>query len=128
MNMLQQFGKQFQEYNVSIEESHQASKKSVAGTAVQLAKSFNISPHTISSIRDSEKQLHELSIPREHLDAHAYHKIRITNSSTQIEITTKVLGHESYSDGIIKLLYALQNKTLENRTYNILELIHSGWL
>jgi len=121
MYMLKEYGFLYKDYDVSITESHQHSKKSVAGTAVELASSIGLDSAEIKSIRDQEEQENVYGIPKESLMLHAYHDIRIQDADTSINFQTLVTGHESYISGLSAVIPCLEN--LESRYYHILELI-----
>jgi 4-hydroxy-tetrahydrodipicolinate reductase len=128
LNMIKSFGHYFHDYNVSLIESHQASKTSEPGTAFNLARSLKLPVEKITSIRNSEMQLKDVGIPHEYLDGHAYHKILINDGNDTVAIETKVLGHESYGKGVKKIIAAVLNNSLERRRYTIFELIDKNML
>ncbi len=116
-------GHYFKTNSITITESHQADKKSVAGTAHAIAQSLSYPAESIVAIRDRLSQKEQLAIPDEYLEKHAYHKIEIQDGLDKVTIETKVLGHLSYVNGLQKLLSWLANNNLEKRKYSILELI-----
>ena len=123
MAMLGQFGKQFKDYQISITESHQSAKQTEPGTAYNLAHSLGYPVEQIISVRDKETQSVEMGIPDNFLEKHAYHKIVIRDGNDALTIETKVLGHASYADGVRQIIDLVSNQTLENRRYNVLELM-----
>lgn len=128
MNMLKLYGHYFSKDKISIIESHQSAKKSVPGTAYNFADSLHFPPDDIKSIREPNTQLNEVGIPSEYLGKHAYHKIIIEDGPDQVTIETKVLGHESYVNGVKKIITAALENSFENRRYNVLELIDKNML
>jgi dihydrodipicolinate reductase len=128
MNMLKQCGHYFSKDKISILESHQSAKKSVPGTAYNFADSLNFPATNITSIRDVDTQLNEVGIPSDYLGKHAYHKIIIEDGPDQVVIETKVLGHDSYVNGVKKIVGAVLKNSFEKRTYNVLELIDNNML
>ncbi|MBV4357191.1 dihydrodipicolinate reductase C-terminal domain-containing protein [Pinibacter aurantiacus] len=128
MNMLKLYGHYFSKNNISIIESHQSAKKSVPGTAYNLAHSLNFPSAEIKSIREAGTQLNEVGIPAEYLDKHAYHKIIIEDGPDQVIIETKVLGHDSYVNGVKKIINAVLENSFERRKYDVLELIDRNML
>jgi len=120
------FGGHFDGYKISITESHQATKTTDPGTAYALANSLKFPVNKIVSIRDPEVQLNELGIPKEFLDRHAYHKIVIEDGTDQLTIETKVLGHNSYVQGVKRIIEAVIKHPLENRLYTVVELIEKN--
>lgn len=121
MHMIKRYGDQFSNERISITESHQESKKSLPGTAIEFAKSLGVDSREIKSVRDPEVQKKQYGIPEEHLNLHAFHEINIGDECTSINIKTLVRGHESYAAGLAAVINALDN--LENRYYHIMDLI-----
>lgn len=122
MNLLKLYGDEFSKYQISIMESHQSDKKNVAGTAVEIAKTLNVESKDIKSLRDKKEQL-QIGIPAENLELHAYHKVTIIDAGCEISIELKVLGHSSYIKGITTLLDLIENKKLENKVYDVVNLL-----
>ncbi len=124
MHMIKVYGFQFQKYNISITESHQETKKSLPGTALEFAKSLGISSDEIISIRDTVVQEKQLNIPKENLQLHAFHEITIGDGSTSIDIKTLVKGHDSYVTGLAAIINSLGS--LHNRYYHVMDLLDMG--
>ena len=121
MHMIKQYGSHFSNEKISITESHQETKKSLPGTAIEFAKSLGVDSREIKSIRNPEEQKKQYGIPEEHLKLHAFHEINIGDEWTSINIKTLVKGHESYAAGLAAVINALGN--LENRYYHIMDMI-----
>jgi len=121
MSMLKDYGEYFKGYNVSIVESHQQSKLTIPGTAVEFAQSLGVNPAEIKSIRDPNVQESVYGISKEHLALHAMHEISIGDENTLISLKTMVNGHESYVRGLAAIIGSLDK--LENKYYHILDLI-----
>lgn len=121
MLMLKEFGPLYKNYNISVTESHQHTKKSVPGTAVEMADSLGVAPGEIKSIRDRDDQENIYGISKDFLSLHAYHDICIQEGDTTINFKTLVKGHESYVSGLSGIIACL--KSLQDRYYHILELI-----
>jgi len=121
MHMIKEYGFHFQNNNISITESHQESKKSLPGTAIEFAKSLGVDPGTIITIRDPEVQEKGYNIPREFLHLHAFHEINIGDGSTSINFQTLVKGHDSYITGLAAIINTLEN--LDDRYYHIMDLL-----
>lgn len=128
MNMLKAHGSNFSNYNISITESHQSTKTTEPGTAFAFANALSFPTEKIKSVRKPEIQQNQIGIPSEFLDKHAYHKITIKDGTDEITIETKVLGHNSYAQGIQYILNAVVNANLENKKYNVVDLINSNVL
>ena len=123
LNMLKTNGRNFENYSISITESHQSTKKTEPGTAYAFANSLKFPVDKIVSVRNPEIQQNEVGIPEEYLEKHAYHKIIIKDGSDEVTIETKVLGHDSYAKGVKLIIEAALINSLENRSYTVLDLI-----
>jgi 4-hydroxy-tetrahydrodipicolinate reductase len=119
--MLKAYGNSFENYTISITESHQSTKKTEPGTAFANALHFPVDK--IISIRDQEIQRNEIGIPQEYLDKHAYHKIVLKDGNDEVTIETKVLGHDSYANGVKAILETVLSNSFENKKYTVLDLI-----
>lgn len=124
LNMLKAYGRNFEQYNISILESHQSVKKTVPGTAHTLACILNVPTDKIISVRDPEYQNKYLGIPENYLLNHAFHKITIKDVDAELCIETKILGHKSYVNGIKYIIGNLDLSRLESRSMHIIELNH----
>jgi 4-hydroxy-tetrahydrodipicolinate reductase len=123
MNMLKHYGKDFMKYKITIKESHQKEKTTVAGTAIEIAKYLHSPIDEIRSIRNENIQKDELLIPEKYLYLHAFHEILIEDNGCQIKIETRVLGHDAYITGMKEILKICCERAFENRIYYIGELL-----
>ena len=121
MYMLKEYGHFFKDYKISITESHQDTKKTVAGTAIEIANSLGVNSNEIKSIRNQDEQLNIYGITKEFLSLHAFHNISIQDKGTNITFKTLVEGHDSYINGLSKIIKCIKN--LDNKYYHILDLI-----
>ncbi len=128
LNILKANGGYFEDYKISITESHQSTKKTEPGTAVAFAHSLKLPHDKIVSIRDQEIQQNKIGIPHNFLGNHAYHKIVINDGSDEITIETKVLGHDSYARGTKKIIELVLKYSLENKRYTVFDLIDANML
>ena len=128
MNMLQRSGQMFHGYEVQLTESHQATKTSVPGTAVQMANSLGLAQERIVSIRNASQQTDEYQIPEAHLNRHAFHRITLQDGPCSISMETRVYGDTPYANGVQQILKAIQNRSLEPRVYAITDFIENGWI
>jgi 4-hydroxy-tetrahydrodipicolinate reductase len=128
LSILKLNGKYFDNYNISITESHQSTKTSEPGTAYSFAKSLNYPINKIVSVRDPEIQLNKIGIPNEFLSKHAYHKIVINDGSDEVTIETRVLGHDSYAKGVKTIIEAVLKFSFNNKKYTIFDLIENNML
>lgn len=128
MAMLEQCGKMFYGHDIKIIESHQASKTSVPGTAVNIAHSLGMSHTDIQSVRDTSTQRRQLEIPEADIDRHAFHQILINEGNCSVKLETLVYGDAPYAEGVAKIIEAASGRELENRRYSIMEFVKNGWL
>lgn len=128
MCMLERSGDMFNGCATQITESHQASKSSVPGTAVQMAHSLGVDEHAIISVRNSAQQLSEFHIPNEHLARHAFHRITLQDGPCSIAMETRVFGDAPYASGVQQIIGAVSRRTLEPRVYSITEFIKNAWI
>lgn len=122
--LLRESGHHFQRYDISLVESHQAAKKTIPGTAVEMARSLGLPSSEIISVREPRVQHDELHVPAEFLDQHAVHCIKITDGSSALTFTTEVMGLDSYVTGALQVIKALDQ--LEKKKYQITDLISLG--
>lgn len=124
--VLPRIAETFKEADMAIEitESHQARKKTVAGTALEFAKILGVPASAIRSVRDPAEQ-EALGVPREHLDAHAYHWITFTSDGLKIQLSTQVEGSRAYASGALVVAEKLIAKRgeLQNRIYSLQEVL-----
>lgn len=128
MDMLEKSGHLFRNHTVTLTESHQASKQSVPGTAVHMARSLGLQDSDVHSVRNPAQQQTELQIPSEHLARHAYHRIVVQDGSCSLQLETRVYGESPYAAGVAQIVAAVRAHALENRVYSIMEFINRGWL
>ncbi len=128
MLMIKMCGHLFESYEKTVLESHQSSKTSKPGTAINLAASLGLPEDQIDSIRDPDVQQKELGIPQEHLGRHAYHQIKIAKENVVLKFESTVLGQSAYANGLAKIIEGITGKVLEPRIYDILELVEYGWV
>lgn len=128
LSMLKAYGPNFENYHISITESHQSTKKTEPGTAYAFADSLKFPADKIKSVRDDEIQQTKIGIPSEFLGKHAYHKIVIKDGNDEITIETKVLGHDSYANGMKAILDTALRSSFENKKYTVLDLIDNNML
>ena len=98
-------------FKLAIGESHQAGKKDVSGTAVNLLPFFKtlgmpMEKEQIISVRDPKVQVEELGIPEEHLGGHGCHTYTMISpdDTVKLEFTHNVLGRSVYVDGALKAI------------------------
>ena len=101
-------------FHLSIEESHQASKKDVSGTAVSLLPLFAelgmpLAKGDIRMIRDPELQEQYLGVPKEYLGGHGFHTYEMLSPDDTVELgfIHNVLGRNVYVDGAMRAIRLL---------------------
>ncbi len=105
----------FSGFELTIVESHQASKPDPSGTAVSLLPAFEklgapLSKDHITMVRSPVVQKQGLRIPEKHLGGHGYHTytLRRPDGTVCVQVTHNILGRAPYVDGIlgdIRFLY-----------------------
>ncbi|WP_175855361.1 dihydrodipicolinate reductase C-terminal domain-containing protein [Burkholderia anthina] len=128
MSMLETSGHLFRDCHISVTESHQASKTSVPGTAVDIGQSLGVPAQDIRSVRDPAEQRDALQIPDDQLGRHAFHRIRIEDGACSLQFESRVYGASPYADGVSRIVDAVRQRDLERRRYSIVEFIRNGWL
>jgi 4-hydroxy-tetrahydrodipicolinate reductase len=128
MAMLEQCGKMFNGYEIEIIESHQASKTSVPGTAVNIAHSLGMSGSDIQSVRDTIIQRTQLEIPEADIERHAFHQVMIHEGKCSVKLETRVYGEAPYAKGVAQIVAAACGNKLESRPYSVMEFVKNGWL
>jgi hypothetical protein len=128
MSMLEHSGQLFRGYAIKLTESHQASKTSVPGTAVNMACSLGMSRDDIQSVRDAGTQRADLQIPEADLARHAYHQVLIQDGPCSVKLETRVYGEAPYAHSVAQIITAVTTHELENRVYSVMEFINNGWL
>jgi dihydrodipicolinate reductase len=104
--LLANAGPLFRSYDVSVTESHQASKTTVPGTAKKIAELLGHPDLPITSIRDPHVQATTYGVPAAHLGGHALHDIVIRGGGAEISLGTRVMGRETYVHGVLELIQA----------------------
>lgn len=128
MAMLEQCGRMFNRYEINIVESHQASKASVPGTAVNIAHSLGMSGSDIQSVRDTSFQRTQLDIPEADIERHAFHQVMIHDGKCSVKLETRVYGEAPYAEGVSQIVTAACDRKLESRLYSVIEFVKNGWL
>lgn len=128
MHLLAQGGALFAGCHITIEESHQASKTSVPGTAVALAHALGVPAQAIRSERDPARQRADWHIAEADLARHAAHRITLSDGDCQVRLETRVTGSAPYVDGVARIIEAAARHPLEPRVHDIDDFVRLGWL
>lgn len=128
MSMLRTSGHLFRGNRISLTESHQATKTSVPGTALHIARALGIAESDVASIRDPDYQHAVLGFPTADLARHAFHEVVIESGGCTLKLQSRVDGPAPYAEGVASIVRAVSLHSLENRLYDVTELIELGWL
>ena len=123
MAMVKYSSKFFKGRDITILESHQASKSTKPGTAVYLTKALGIPENVIHSERDPMVQKEVLCIPSQFLDRHALHEILIKDTEVEIRLETRVLGKTAYASGLAKVIDIVARRKPEPGYYDVVDLV-----
>ncbi len=120
-DLAKEFPESLEGFNLTVSESHQATKKDQSGTARAFLPHFEnlgcgMDSAPISSIRSPEKQ-RELGVPEAHLSGHGWHWYRLVSEdeSTVLELSHQVNGRRIYAEGTLKALDYLMSKVEQKR-------------
>jgi len=127
LSLLRAHPRIFAGHEISLTESHQASKTSEPGTAFAFAASLGIPRERIHSIRDPNTQMDEIGIPAAHLPAHAWHRISIRDAAAEVTLETRVLGLTTYAEGAWEIVQAAREARLDGGTYSVLDVLEASW-
>jgi 4-hydroxy-tetrahydrodipicolinate reductase len=107
----EKFPNAFDGFEITIRESHQASKPDPSGTAVGLLDAFKAlgmptAKDQIKMLRDSDFQRTMLKIPEKYLNGHGYHTYVLESSdgTVHLEFKHNVLGRNTYIDGALRAI------------------------
>lgn len=128
MSMLKTSGHLFRGNRILLTESHQATKTSVPGTALHIAHSLGIEESEVKSIRDPDYQHAVLGFSSAELARHAFHEVVIESDGCTLKLESRVDGPAPYVKGVASIVRAVSRHSLENRLYDVTELIELGWL
>lgn len=113
----QEFPNILEEFSLSVEESHQTTKKDTSGTAKAMVSYFNklgisFTPEQIIMHRNPEFQRERLGIPSEYLNGHGWHTYSISSrdGSVLLEFKHNINGRQPYVQGTLKALDFLVGK------------------
>lgn len=128
MIMLRSSGHLFRDSRISVTESHQATKNSVPGTALHIAQSLGVSASEVESIRDADYQRSVLGVSAASLARHALHEVVIESDGCTVRLQSRVDGPAPYVKGVASIARVVSEQSLENRFYDVTEMIGMGWL
>ncbi len=123
MAMVRQASRYFMGQDITVAESHQASKTTSPGTAVYLARSLGVPETAIRSERNPDVQEQALGIPTAFLDRHALHAITVRSPEVEIRLEAKVLGKSAYAAGLAQVITLLTRKRPAPGFHDIVDLV-----
>ena len=122
----------FDEYELSVRESHQKGKADTSGTAKALISLIQglgagFDETHLSMCRDPEAQRSELGIPEEYITGHAFHTYDIKSKDTTAHFSLghNILGRNIYAEGTlhaVRFLKARLDKKVE-RSYTMIDVL-----
>lgn len=126
----------FAGYSMEVIESHQRSKVDTSGTAKAIVSSFQglgleFDVNQIQKIRDQRAQVHDMHVPEEHIDGHAFHTYRLTSpdGSVRFEFQHNVCGRTIYAEGTVDATLFLHSKiqeAAERKVYDMVDVLRAG--
>lgn len=107
----------FENFSITVRESHQKGKADTSGTAKAMIEYFNrlgckCTEDDIRKERDPEVQMKAWGIPREHLKGHAWHTYTLVSNdgSMTFELTHNINGRDIYAKGTLDAVAFLHEK------------------
>lgn len=123
--MLKDWGHVFQNYAVSLLESHQQTKTSPPGTAFELARVLGVPCESVISIREPTQQA-LLGLAQEHLNRHAFHRIMISDPTGHIKIETSITGDAPYAAGLSTIVAAISSRPPSYGRHRVIDMVRDG--
>jgi dihydrodipicolinate reductase len=123
MAMVRYASRHFRGQDITVAESHQASKSTRPGTAVYLARSLGVPEAAIRSERDPKVQQEVLGIPPAFLDRHALHAITVSTPEVEIRLEARVLGKSAYASGLAQVIDILVRQRPAPGFHDIVDLV-----
>jgi 4-hydroxy-tetrahydrodipicolinate reductase len=119
----------FEGSHIMMSESHQSYKKDKSGVMRALIPDLiklgiNTDESRIYSMRNPAEQL-STGIPREFLDAHAWHTYDISGKGADLSFTHNICGREIYAAGTIKAIEFIFRKSLtgQGKIYSMTDVL-----
>ncbi len=110
----------FDDYQLTVKESHQKGKADTSGTAKAIVKYFNamgiaFSEDRIEMERDPQRQKTAWGVPEAHLEGHAWHTytLRSNDGTVSLSFTHNVNGRDVYQKGTLEGVVYLNRKIEE---------------
>jgi 4-hydroxy-tetrahydrodipicolinate reductase len=120
----------FDDYTLTVKESHQAGKADTSGTAKAMVSCFNrmgvdFSPEAIAMERDPAVQREQWGVPEAYLSGHGWHTYRLTSPDNTVvfEFQHNVNGRDIYAAGTMDAVCYLDRKLSEGETGRVFTMI-----
>lgn len=128
-----QFPGVFENYQLTVKESHQKGKADTSGTAKHLISFLQNAgadfeeSKDLSMCRDPDEQKSHWGIPDEYLTGHAFHTydLRSSDETSHFSLSHNILGRNIYAEGTleaVKFLYKRRD-TKCDRSYNMIDVL-----
>lgn len=141
--MMEIMGKEFpgvfNDYSLTVKESHQAQKADTSGTAKAVVASFtdmgvDFSVDRIERVRESTRSVEEMQVPPAYVEAgHAFHTYHLSSpdNTVHFEFQHNVCGRAVYAAGTVDAVLfvdaRLQAGDLgEKRVFTMIDILRSG--
>lgn len=118
--LAEQFPRAMQGSDLTIRESHQATKRDTSGTAKAMVDYFQglgvpYEVDQIEQVRDADRQRDELAIPAEHLAGHAFHRYELSAAAGTVQLVLEhnVVGRRVYAEGTLQAVRFLRDRIAE---------------
>ena len=125
----------FNDFHLSVVESHQQGKADTSGTAKAVVGSFNkmgveFGVNEITKIRDPEAQ-QKMGISKEYLSGHGWHTYTLTSpdETVKLQFTHNINGRQVYMPGILDSVDFL-NQQIQNgvkgQVFDMMDVLRVG--
>lgn len=118
-------------YQLEIQESHQAAKRDVSGTArafEPLLQQLGAHPAGIQSIREPDRQ-RELGVPEAALAGHGWHwyAMRSQTGDVMLDFSHRINGRRVYAEGSLRAAEFLgrHHQRLHGRVFSMIDVLES---
>ncbi|MBF0197761.1 MAG: dihydrodipicolinate reductase [Planctomycetes bacterium] len=122
----------FDDYSLSVHESHQKGKADTSGTAKALISLIqglgaDFTESDLNMCRDPEEQKKKLGIPDEYIAGHAYHTydIHSKDRTAHFSLGHNILGRSIYAEGTLFAVRFLQERLAApvTRSYTMIDVL-----
>jgi len=138
--MSEMFPGAFNDYTLSVVESHQKTKVDTSGTAKAIVESFRalgVQPFDdddIELVRNPNDSVDRMGVPETYLDGHAYHTYRLTSpdGTVAFEFQHNVNGRAIYAQGTVDAVLFLHRQLYgkpggaTQKLYDMIDVLEAG--